>query len=259
MDAITRAFALDANLADAHSALCENKMSYEWDFQGAERECRRAIALDPSSSLAHLTFSRYLNGRGRFDAAIAEVKTAIDLEPTSLFNQRNYGISLYYARRYAEAVTQFKRVIAMEKGFGSTYNWIIVSLEMQGNHAEAFEWFMKARAVNYPDQLEITHAYQNAYATAGWRGMLLEQIRRAEDAKAEAVRPEHKGNKQPPVYFQSAVLYAKAGNKEKAFEDLEQSFQRRESWMILLKVEPGLDSLRDDPRFDALVRRVGLI
>ena len=258
MEAINHALALDLNLADAHSALCDNKMSYEWDFAGAERECKQAIDLDPNSSLAHLIYSRYLNSRGRFDEAIAEVKTAVDLEPASLFIHRNYGSSLYYARRYSEAVTQFKRVIEMDKGFGTIYNWIIVALEMQGNYPEAFEWFMKARAVNYPDQHEITQAYQAAYQTSGWQGMLREQIRRTEDSKKETAKPEHKGNKQLPVYFQSAVLYAKVGNKDRAFEDLEQSYQRREYWMMLLKVEPGLDSLRDDPRFDELVKRVGL-
>jgi tetratricopeptide (TPR) repeat protein len=258
VEAVNRALALDPNLAEAHSVVCDNKMSYEWDFEGAGRECERAIELDPNSSLAHLNYSRYLNAQGRFEAAIDEAKTAIDLEPSSLVSQRHYGTCLYYARRYPEAVKQFERVIAMDKTFGTTYNWIIVALEMQGNHAEAYEWFMKARAVNYPDQKEITEAYQDAYARSGWHGMLLEQIRRTEDSKSETPRPEHKGVMQPPVYFQSAVLYAKVGNKDKAFEDLEKSYQRREMWITLLKVEPGLDSLRSDSRFDGLVKRVGL-
>ncbi|MCA1600322.1 MAG: protein kinase, partial [Acidobacteria bacterium] len=104
IEAISRALALDENLSDAHSVLCENKMLYEYDFDGAERECKRAIELDPNSSLARHVYTRYLFGRGRFDEAIAESKTAIDLEPTSRFNQRLYGSSLYFARRYDEAV-----------------------------------------------------------------------------------------------------------------------------------------------------------
>ena len=71
-------------------------MYYEYDFAGAERACRRAIELDPNSSLAHQIYSRYLNGRGRFDEAISEIKIAIDLEPTSFFNQRNYGNFLVF-------------------------------------------------------------------------------------------------------------------------------------------------------------------
>ena len=132
IEAINKALALDENLADAHCALCVHKMSYEWDFDGAERECKRAIELDPNSSQAHSAYSRYLNCRGRFDEAIAEIKTAIDLEPASLVNQRDYGVSLYYARRYPEAVTQLKRVIAMDEKFGTAYNWLVVCIRNAG-------------------------------------------------------------------------------------------------------------------------------
>jgi len=247
LEAINKALALDENLAEAHCALCVHKMSYEWDFDGAERECKRAVELDPNSSQAHSVYSRYLNCRRRFDEGIAEIKTAVDIEPASLVNQRDYGVSLYYARRYADAVTQLKRVIAMDEKFDTAYNWLIVALEMQGKYPEAFEWFMKGRARNFPepDQQKITQALQAAYQTSGWQGLLLEQIRWFED------------NRKIP-YFQGAVLYAKVGNKNKALECLEKSYQKREAWMSLLKVEPGLDSVRDDPRFDDLVKRVGL-
>ena len=241
---------MDENLADAHTVLCDNKMSYEWDFDGAERECKRAIELDLNSSQAHSAYSRYLNCRGRFDEAIAEIKTAVDLEPASLVNQRDYGVSLYYARRYTEAVAQLKRVIAMDEKFGTAYNWLVVALEMQGNYPEAFEWWMKMNALYKQDPEEAMQAYRAAYQSSGWQGLMLERARRCD---AESFRPDYKG-----VYFQGAIEHAKIGHKDKAFEYLEQSYQRRELWMSLLKVEPGLDSLRDDPRFDELVKRVGL-
>ncbi|MEJ7701210.1 MAG: hypothetical protein WKF71_16410 [Pyrinomonadaceae bacterium] len=91
LEAINKALALDENLADAHSALCENKMYYEYDFDAAERSCKRAIELDPNNSRAHEIYSRYLVTRGRIDEGIAEIKTAIDIEPTLRFNQRWYG------------------------------------------------------------------------------------------------------------------------------------------------------------------------
>jgi serine/threonine protein kinase/Tfp pilus assembly protein PilF len=249
IEALNTALALDGNLADAHCALCVQKMSYEYDFDGAERECKRAVELDPNSSQAHSAYSRYLICRGRFDEGIAEIKTAIDLEPASLVNQRDYGVSLYYARRYADAVTQLKRVIAMDEKFDTAYNWLVVAPEMQGNYSEAFEWWIKGRARNLsdPEEQKITEAGKVVYQTSGWQGMLLFQIKGFE-GKTDTRRPE----------FQGAVLYAKVGNKDKAFECLEKSYQRRESWMTLLKVEPGLDSIRDDPRFDELVKRVGL-
>ncbi len=243
IEAINKALALDQNLADAHSALCENKMLYEWDFGGAERECKRAIELDPNSSLAHQIYSRYLMGRGRFDEAIAEIKIAIDLEPASLYSQRLYGNNLYNARRYDEAVMQFKRVIAMDPNFGSTYHWLVAALDMQGNHAEAFEWWMKFLALQKVDE-ETVQIFKTAYQTSGWQGILREQVKRFDS-----------GNE---AYFRGALYYAQLGNKEKAFEYLEKSYQRRELWMHVLKVEPTLDSLRDDQRFDELVKRVDL-
>jgi tetratricopeptide (TPR) repeat protein len=140
----------------------------------------------------------------------------------------------------------------MDEKFDTAYNWLVVALEMQGKYPEAFEWFMKGRARNFPDpdQQKNTQALQAAYQTSGWQGMLLEQIRLHEDSikTDEAKIP----------YFQLAVLYAKVGNKDKAFECLEKSYQTREKWMSLLKAEPGLDSVRDDPRFDELVERIGL-
>lgn len=249
IEAINTALALDENLADAHCALCVHKMSHEWDFDGAERECKRAIELDPNSSQAHSVYSRYLNCRRRFDEGIAEIKTAIDLEPASLVNQRDYGVSLYYARRYADAVTQLKRVIAMDEKFETAYNWLVVALEMQGKYPEAFEWWMKMLALDKESD-EALQAYRAAYQSSGWQGLMLERARRCDEA---SLKRNYRG-----VYFQGAVEHAKAGQKDKAFEYLEKSYQRRESWMTLLKVEPGLDSLRDDPRFDELVERVGL-
>jgi serine/threonine protein kinase/Tfp pilus assembly protein PilF len=250
IEAIKKALTLDENLADAHCALCDYKMSYEWDFDGAERECKRAIELDPNSSLAHLNYSRYLNGQGRFDESLTEAKTAIDLEPASLVNQRHYGASLYYARRYPEAVAQLRRVIAMDEKFGTTYNWLVVALEMQGNYPEAFEWWMKMKALYKDETEEAMKAYRAAYQSSGWQGLLLERARRCD---LVSFRPDYKG-----VYFQGAIEHAKVGHKDRAFEYLEKSYQRRELWMSLLKVEPGLDSLRDDQRFDELVKRVGL-
>ncbi|MBA4120881.1 MAG: tetratricopeptide repeat protein [Acidobacteria bacterium] len=241
IEAINKALGLDENLADAHSAWCENKMYYEYDFAGAESECKRAIELDPNSSLAHEIYSRYLNSRGRHDEAIAEVKTAIDLAPTSLFNQRNYGVALYYARRYPEAVTQFKRVIAMDKDFGTTYPWLINALQMQGNESEAFEWQMKFLASQRADE-ETVQIFKTAYQTSGWQGILREQVKRFDE-----------GNQ---AYFYGVGVNAKVGNKDKAFEYLEKSYGRRELWMAYLQVDPRLDSLRDDLRFDELVKRV---
>lgn len=243
VEAINKALALDANLADAYSALCQSKFWTEYDFAGAEPACQRAIELNPDSSQAHRTYSLFLMGSGRSDEAIAEIKTAIDLEPTSLFNQRLLGNCLLNARRYEEAVAQFKRVIAMNKDFGTAYQWLSVTLGLQGKDSEAFEALMNYLAFQKRDE-ETMRAFQTAFQKSGWQGVMRERVNRFE-----------KGNE---IYFHGAAHNALIGNKDQAFEHLEKSFRRREWGIHLLQVDPRLDSLRGDPRFNELVRRVEL-
>jgi serine/threonine-protein kinase len=241
MAAINKALSLDENLSEARSALCENKYLYEWDFAGAEAECKRAIELDPGSSQAHEIFSRYLMGRGRHAEAILEIETAIDLEPASRFNQRNYGRALLYARRYPEAAAQFKRVLAMDENFVGTYSWLTSTLALQGNEAEAFDWFLKLLAYRKADDATV-QLFKKAFQTSGWRGVLAEWRERIDKIGGTT--------------FDRALYNAQLGNKDEAFRYMEQSYQRREIWMTYLRVDPRLDSLRNDPRFADLLRRV---
>jgi len=241
INAINKALALDKNLSEAHSALCENKYLYEWDFAGAERECKLAIELDPGSSQAHEIFSRYLMGRGRHDEAIAEIKTAIDLEPASRFFQHIYGRALFYARRYSEAADQFKRVIAMDKNFLASYSYATSALALQGNESEAMEWFMKLLALRNADE-ETVRSFRTAFQSSGWQGVLREWLKRLDTVGGRD--------------FDGAAYNTQIGNKDAAFEYLEKLYQRREFSINYVQVDPRLDGLRDDPRFHEFVKRV---
>ena len=241
IDAINKALAIDESLSEAHSALCENKYLYEWDFAGAERECKRAIELDPNSAQAHEIFSRYLMGRGRLDQAIAEIERAIDLEPASRFNNKNYGRALFYARRYREAEEQFKRVLAMDDSFVSTYSWLTSTLALQGKEAEAYEWFKKLLASRKADE-QTVRVFDKAFQASGWRGIWREWIKRFDTVGGTT--------------FDRALYNAQLGNKDEAFKYLEKVYEQREIWMTYLRVEPRLDPIRDDPRFQDLLKRV---
>jgi eukaryotic-like serine/threonine-protein kinase len=241
IEAINKALALDENLADAYSTLCENQVYYEYNFVRAEQSCKRAIELDPDSSQAHDIYSRYLLSRGRFDQAINEIKTAIALEPTSLYSQRNLGLELLIARRYSESVVQLKRVVAMDKNFDTAHFWLSTALALQGNESEAFEWFMKLLSLRAVDN-ETIQAYRAAFQMAGWQGVLRERAERFKKSGEDDI--------------DAAGYYAQTGNKDKAFECLERVYKNRSLWMAYLKVDPRLDALRDDARFDELVRRV---
>lgn len=243
MEAINRALALDENLSEAYSALCENKMYYEYDSDGAERACKRAIELDPNSSLAHQVYSRYLPGRGRFDEAIAEAKIAIDLEPASVFHQHMLGNVFHYARRYQEAEEQYKRVLAMDENHGNTQTRLVATLALQGKESEAFEWFTKSlNAHLLPSDEKTAQKFRTVFQTSGWQGIIRERAKIFDETDE--------------AYGRGATWQAQIGNKDEAFEYLEKSFQRREIWMCYLQVDPLLDPIRDDPRYHDLVRRV---
>jgi tetratricopeptide (TPR) repeat protein len=131
----------------------------------------------------------------------------------------------------------------MNNEIDATYQWLIRTLEMQGKEAEAFEWFMKSPSIQKKDEATI-QLFKTAYQTSGWAGVLRERDKESE------------GTNQ--FFFRRACWNARLGDKDKAFEYLEKAYQQREAIMTILQVEPILDPLRDDPRFDELVKRVGL-
>ncbi|MEJ7701211.1 MAG: hypothetical protein WKF71_16415 [Pyrinomonadaceae bacterium] len=131
----------------------------------------------------------------------------------------------------------------MDENFATTYFFLWQTLAMQGNYDEAFEWRMKSLAIGKADE-ETVQSYRAAYQTSGWQGVLREEVKRFDAGKQ--------------YYYHGAASNAQVGDKEKAFDYLEKSHQRRELWICYLQVDPRFDSLRDDPRFDELVRRVGI-
>lgn len=245
MEAVKKALELDPNLSEAYNALCLNKLNYEYDVSGAESACRRAIELDPNSPLAHNTYARLLfsSQSRRFDEAIAEIKTAIDLDPTSIYHQIVYMVALTFARRYDEAAQQLERLAQRNPQRAIGYYWIVGGVAFQGKQSEDFERLMRFQKLSNVDE-ETVRIFETAYQTAGWQGVLREQAKWS-----------YQFNRS--LYF-TACIYAQAGDKDKALEYLEKTYQRREHWMAYLQVDPRFDSLRDDPRYDALVKRLRL-
>jgi len=247
MNAVQRALALDENLAEAHSNLGQIQHTYEWKHTEAEKSHRRAIELDLNSSFAHRNYAFHLLDMGRFDEAIAEMKTAIDLDPNSIWNQRGLGTILYLARRYDEAIIQLKRVVEMDANFFSTYISLSRSFEQKGDYAQAFEWFLRGETLRGKSAEEL-NAWKTVYDESGWQGVLQRQLEMSKEK-------EKKGEVKSAAV---ARLCAQLGDTEQAFAYLEKSYQKRELLMIQLLIDPQLDSLRSDPRFDEMVKRVGL-
>jgi len=243
--AVTKALELDNNLAEAYTVSGETKVIYEWDYPAAEKDLLRALELDPNSDLAHEQYGSYLASRGRFDEALAEIKTALEIDPNSLQNTLAFGRILYLARRYDEAITQLKHVIEVNNDAWAAYGWLWTTYEMKGDNAGAYEWFIKLLKRTNPERIEL---FQKAYETAGWQGVRLKNL---ELLKQDEKKPA--GN-----YYRLARQCVLIGDKEQAFEYLNKAVEKRHGQMGMLNVEPAFDNLRDDPRFDELVRRVGL-
>jgi serine/threonine protein kinase/Tfp pilus assembly protein PilF/TolB-like protein len=241
--AVNNALALDNEVSEAYSALCDNKMYYEYDFVGAESACRQAIDLKPGSPLARNTYGRFLMSRGRWDEAIAEFRTAIEFEPTSYFHQIVYLTCLAQARRYDEAARQMDRLAELNPGNAFRLYWHNAgALMTQEDPREAFGRWVKYYKLAGADERTI-RLYETIYQAEGWPAVMREQARR---------------NKLDPVEheFLIAAIHAQIGDNDTAMEFLEKSYARREFWMAHLRVEPRLDPLRSDPRFEDLVRRV---
>jgi TolB-like protein/DNA-binding winged helix-turn-helix (wHTH) protein/Tfp pilus assembly protein PilF len=247
--AAEKALALNSSLAEAHASLANVKL-YSWDFRGAEQEFRRALELNPSYANAHHWFSHCLVALGRMDESLAETNRALIFDPLDLSIQTHLGWHHYFAREYDQAIAPIQKALKGDTSprsrtgphaiLGAVY-------EQKGMYDEAIANFRDAVAQSggipvYVAQLAHTQAASGNRSEAL---RLLEELKRL--PKDKYVPPE-----------EIAAVYVALGQKETAFEWLEQAYQVRSASLVNLKVDPRFDSLRSDQRFSDLVQRIGL-
>lgn len=237
---IKKALELDSNLAEAYAVRGHINFFYEWDFAAAERDLTTAIQLEPSNDTAHWGYANLCVAGGRFEQALKEIETAQTIAPGTPLYERVRGQILYYWRRYDEAIVQLTRGIDLKPDTGSL--WLSRSYEMKGDYGAAFEAFVKTQ--KDPQRLE---AYRTAFETAGWLGV---QRKFLEFSKLDEQKGERANN------YQIAIAFARLGEKQQAFAYLNKLVEER-SWQIpFFNVDPQLDPLRGDPRFNELLRLV---
>jgi Tfp pilus assembly protein PilF len=246
--AAMKAVELDDTLAEAHSALATVK-SHDWDWSGAEREFRRALELNPGYATAHYFYGfSHLCPLGRLEEAVSEMKKAIELDPLSGIVNTNFGLTLYLARRYDEALAQFRKVNEIDPKVGY-HGPLSAVFEQKGMYEEAIgelEKFLPYER-GYLEPKEIAEVRQ-AYAVSGVRGYWQKRL--------ELLKNQAKERYVPPFFF--ALLYARLGDTDQAFQWLEKGYEARDGFVHYLKVQPVFDNLRSDPRYADLVRRIGL-
>ncbi len=245
--AVTRALEIDDTLAEAHNSLAMLLHLRDRDWLAAEREWKRALQLNPNYATAHHWYGIiFLSNRGRADEAIAELKRAQEIDPLSLPISADLAWVLYYARRYDQAVEQVQRTLAMDPKFARAHMLQGLRYLQQGRNAEAIAEFQAARQLD--DSQQIIAQLGHAYAVSG----------RTSDAH-KALNDLNALSKRHYVDpYWIALIYTGLGDKDRAFEWLGRAYEERSSWLTSLKVEPQLDSVRSDPRFVELLKKVGL-
>jgi eukaryotic-like serine/threonine-protein kinase len=245
--AAIRALELDDKLAEAHTSLAFVKFGFDWDWADAERGFKQAIRLNPGYAFAHNFYAVMLAGFGRFDEAFEEIKKAQELDPLSLPINTNLGWLLYLAHRYDESIQQYLKTIELDEGFGLAHRRLAQTYERKQMYSEAAAEFKKAIAISGED-IEWLSAHGHFYAILGETDKANEVLKRL-DAIAKS--------RYVPAYLVARV-YLGLGDIDRAFELLNKACDERYGYLAYLNVEPLFDSIRSDPRFVELVRRVGL-
>jgi len=244
--AASKAIEIDSSLSEAHTSLAYAKLYYDWDWGGAEQEYQRAIQLNPNYATPHHGYAYLLISSGRTEAAIAEIKKAEEIDPLSLIFQTDHGEFYYFARRPDEAIAQLQKAIEMDPSFVRAHFLMARALIQKGRCDEGIDEALKAEKM------------APANEAIGWRAQDYAACGRK--AEAQKVMNEllvlSKDHYVSPHWF--AAVQAGLGNKDEAFNWLDQAIDRRFGPMIYLKVNPIWDPLRSDPRFAARLRRVGL-
>jgi eukaryotic-like serine/threonine-protein kinase len=245
--AAQRALEIDGTLAEAQATLANIESAYDWDSAAAEAGFRKALASNPNYASAHQWYAVYLSNQGRHEEAIGEIQRARELDPLSPIIGANAGADYYYARRYDRAIDELRRAVERDPNFWITHSILGQTYLAMGRNAEATAEFVKARSLS-PESVRNISMLGRAYAVAG---------RPAEAQRlVEELLSLSRKRYVSPVY--NAIIYIGLGEKDKAFTWLEKAYADRSDWMALMNTEPLFDPLRSDPRFQELLRRVGL-
>jgi len=246
-EAIRKALELDDSIGEAHETLAVLNWRYDWNWEAAEREFNQALALAPSYSCTHEDHSLYLSQHGRREEALAEVRRSIEMDPSTSSALTEAG-AYYLLRDFPSLVEASRRGVAAHPHEWLEHYYLGIGYEGTGKRLEAISEYQMAIEMSGGDQ-DATAALAHAYVGIG---------RRAEAEKILQDLQRKSKNAYVSPYI-IATIYAGLGEKNRAFEYLEQAYRERSleiSWS--LKSDLRLDTLRSDPRFQDLLRRIGL-
>ena len=245
--AALKALELDPTLADAHASLGYATMYFDWNFQQAESEFRRAIELNPNAAIAHQWYAYLLTAMERPAEGLAEIERAQKLDPLSVPINTDMAFTYYYTGRSEEAVRFVKTALEMNPKFPLGHFWLGRIYTSQGRYDDAIAEFTKVGALR---------SWQPTMAALGFLygvwGKPVEARRILDEFDALVKQDRYRSS------YAVGVVYAGLGNRPETFQQLESAYAERSHWLVWLNRDPRWDSVRNDPRFKDLVRRVGL-
>jgi serine/threonine protein kinase/Tfp pilus assembly protein PilF len=244
--AAMEALKLDDSLAEAHTSLALVREYYDWDWSGAENEFKRAMELNPNSATAHHWYGDYLGKMGRFQEAAREVKRAQELDPLNLIISTTVGWQLALTGQSDQAIEQLRKALDMDPNFAPARRTLEAVYLQRGMYKEAVE--EQQRALTLAGNPELAAALGKDYAASGYRGVL----QNWREGRKELAKRGHASS------YNIAQLSARLGDREQTFAWLERAYRERDSRLVSLRVDPLFENLRSEPRFQELVRRMGL-
>jgi len=246
-EAATKALEIDDSLGEAHLALARVIQLYDWDWPAVEKEYRRALELNPNDAMARNWYGEYLQEMGRNEEAFVQVRQAMVLDPLSSGSADNLGYAFYTARQYDQAIRAFQKALELEPDMTDAHlglGWVYAEKKMYGEAIAETE-----KAANLSDRHEMV--------VASLGNVLGDSGKKREARKLLEVLEERSKHRYiSPCLI--ALVQIGLGEKDRAIASLEQGYANRDQWMLYLRVDPHMDDLRSDPRFQDLIRRVGL-
>ena len=244
--AASRALEIDEGLAEAHTSLADVKLFYDWDWKGAKCEFERALELNPNYATGYHWYSWYFLGRCEFQSATATIGRAKDLDPLSLIINTTVAMPYYYARQYDRALELLRQALEMDDNFALAHTYMGMCQLQRGQHEEALREFQRARSLeDIPRTLALLGCAEAASGDLSRAHATLQEL--TEVSARRYVSP-----------YNLACIHASCGEHDQAFDDLDAACREHCGGLIWLKIDPILDPIRPDPRFQTLLRHVGL-
>jgi tetratricopeptide (TPR) repeat protein len=246
--AAEKSLEMDDTLGEAHTSLGAVREFYDWDWLAAEREYKRAIDCNASYASVHHRYAEYLSYMGRHEESIAEIKRAQELDPLSLVINAVVGEVYYFARQYDQGIEALQRTIEMDPSFVVAHFLLAFAYAQKAMYDEAIAEAQKAVELSGGGIPLFVALLGTIYSYSGKR-----------DEAEKVLDQLYKLSKQRYVSpFYIALIYVGMGQKDQAFEWLEKAYDEHDHAMETLKVDPMLDSVRSDPRFKAMLKKMGL-